>query len=286
MYNAKKLGRSTSVVFNGAMQERLGTHVRMMSDLHLALERNELSLVYQPIVDLTDGRVTGIEALMRWRHPTLGPIPPIDFIPVAEESDLIQELGRFALRTACATLARLDRAGCPPLGVSINLSVAHIRKGRVVEDVREALTTSGIAASRVTLEITESGLLDSGSKVPEVLDALAALGVRLCIDDFGTGYSSLRYLHEYPIDVLKIDRSFVAGNDGTVANEAIVHMLLTLARSLGIVAIAEGIETDAQRCALIESGCRFAQGFLFAAGLGEPELVAWISQRRELEVSA
>lgn len=284
MYNAKKLGRSTAVVFDGIMQERLGAHVRMLSDVRLALDRNEFYLVYQPIVNLVTGKLSGVEALMRWRHPTMGEIMPIDFIPTAEESDAIQSLGRLALSETCRMLARLDARGLPKITASVNLSVSHLASGEVVRDVRKAIESSGVDPKRLMLEITESGLLENGSQAERVLADLSALGARLCIDDFGTGYSSLRYLHEYPIDVMKIDRSFVSGDDGRVANEPIVQMLLTLARALRIDPIAEGIETEVQRQALLDGGCPLAQGYLFSRPISEDELAAFIEQQLDAHV--
>jgi len=281
MYNAKKLGRSTAVVFDGIMQERLGAHVRMLSDVRLALDRNEFFLVYQPIVNLVTGRMSGVEALMRWKHPTLGQVSPVDFIPVAEESDAIQHLGRLALRESCAMLARCDALGLPEITASVNLSVSHLANGNVVRDVRAALDAASIDPHRLMLEITESGLLENGPQAQRVLSDLSALGARLCLDDFGTGYSSLRYLHDYPIDVMKIDRSFVCGRDGRVANEPIVQMLLTLARALGIAPIAEGIETEMQRQVLFDGGCMSAQGYLFSRPLGEAALIAFAEAQLE-----
>ena len=277
MYNAKKLGRSTAVTFDDDMHARLGTHMRMLTEIRLAIEREEFRLVYQPIVDLESGTIMGVEALMRWHHPTLGVVSPVDFIPVAEETDAIEYLGRLALRETCAMLARMDAAGMRKITASVNLSVPHLSNGEAVSDVRNVLETSGIAPVRLMLEITESALLENGTRAANVLDELALLGVRLCIDDFGTGYSSLRYLHEYPIDVLKIDRSFVYAETGGLANEPIVHMLLTLARSLNMSAIAEGIETEAQRDALSASGCRLAQGYYFSKPLSEANLMQWIA---------
>jgi len=279
MYAAKNAGRSTSAVFKSEMHDGIGGNMRLMADMRFAIERGEFRMVYQPIVNLVTGTIVGVESLMRWRHPTLGEIPPIDFIPIAEESDAILQLGRFALIEACALVARFDSKINPRLTCSVNVAIAQLTNGHVVRDVSDALELSGLAPERLMLEITESGLLENGTRASAVLAELDALGVRLCIDDFGTGYSSLRYLHEYPIDVLKIDRSFVYGEDGRVANEPIVQMLLTLARSLNIVAIAEGIETETQRTTLLESGCRSAQGYLFSGPLDEPSLLAWIQDR-------
>ena len=278
MYNAKKLGRSTAVTFDDGMHARLGKHMRMLTELRMAIDREEFRLVYQPIVDLASGKISGVEALMRWHHPTLGVVSPVDFIPVAEETDAIEYLGRLALRETCAMLARMDAVGMKEITASVNLSVPHLSNGDVVRDVRDVLEASKIRPPRLMLEITESALLENGTRAASVLNELADLGVRLCIDDFGTGYSSLRYLHDYPISALKIDRSFVYGAGGGLASEPIVDMLLTLARALDMYAIAEGVETEGQREALRVRGCSFAQGFLFARPLDESSLWRWIGE--------
>ncbi len=286
MYHAKSLGRANAVVFNGEMQERVSERMRIMTDLRTALPRNEIYVAYQPIVSVLTSEVLGFEALLRWRSATLGDVPPSAFIPVAEESDEIHELGRFALTEACAMIRRLDVAGAPPLRASVNLSVVQLIKGNIAAEVRAAVRDAGIDAERLTLEITESGLLENKARAHDVLDELHRLGVRLCIDDFGTGYSSLRYLHEFPIDVLKIDRSFVNGCDGELANPPIVDMLLSLSRHLDIAVIAEGIETEGQRQALLDLGCEAAQGYLFARPLPEAHFMAWLRAGEELREAA
>ncbi len=279
MYNAKKLGRSTAVAFDDGMHARLSNHMRMLTEIRLAIDREEFRLVYQPIVDLASGDIRGVEALMRWHHPKLGVVSPVDFIPVAEETDAIEYLGRLALRETCAMLARMDAAGMAPITASVNLSVPHLSNGEVVTDVRNVLAASSIHAPRLMLELTESALLENGTRAAKVLNELAGIGVRLCIDDFGTGYSSLRYLHEYPIATLKIDRSFVFAEDESLANEPIVQMLLTLAHSLNMSAIAEGIESEGQRAGLLARGCNFGQGYLFSRPLDEANLIGWIAGR-------
>jgi len=279
MYAAKKLGRDNAVAFNAAMHDRMLAQMRMMTELPAAISRREFRVAYQPIVELDSGAVCGFEALMRWTSPTLGTVPPTDFIPVAEESDVICTLGRFALEESCALLRRLDSLGLGGLHASVNLSVAQLRKGDVVRDVRDALARSAISAPRLTLELTESGLLETKAQAAAALDELRRLGVKICIDDFGTGYSSLRYLHELPIDTLKIDRSFVSGDGGALGNMPIVQMLLTLARHLGVDVVAEGVETEQQRHGLVERACGSAQGYLFAKPLFEEQFIAWLSER-------
>jgi diguanylate cyclase (GGDEF)-like protein len=273
MYHAKSLGRSTAVVFDDEMQHRLASRMRMMTDLQAGIERGEFRIAYQPVVDLASGYAVGFEALLRWDHPIYGNVPPATFIPLAEESGAIVELGRFVLRKSCIMLAARTRgrllAHLPAMNV--NLSVTQLMEPNIVKDVERALVESGLRPDLLMLEITESALLEDGPRAIEVLSRLKALGVRLCIDDFGTGYSSLRYLHQFPIDALKIDRSFVNGRDGGIANEPIVQMVITLAQSLGMDVVAEGVESRLQREKLIAAGCATGQGFYFARPLDRLE---------------
>jgi diguanylate cyclase (GGDEF)-like protein len=265
MYHAKSIGRATAVVFDDAMQHGVAARTRMMTDLGPAVERGEFRIAYQPVVDLVSGCAIGFEALLRWDHPIYGTVPPDTFIPLAEESGAIIELGRFVLRKSCMMLAsRLFGRGSPPLTMNVNLSVTQLMEPNIVKDVERALVESGLRPQLLTLEITESALLEDGPRAIAALSQLRGLGVRLCIDDFGTGYSSLRYLHQFPIDALKIDRSFVSGKSGGIANEPIVQMVVTLAQSLGMEAVAEGIESQMQREKLIAAGCTVGQGYFFA----------------------
>jgi EAL domain-containing protein (putative c-di-GMP-specific phosphodiesterase class I) len=267
------------------MQLRMATRMRMMTDLQASLERGDFRLAYQPVVDLLTGSAVGFEALLRWDHPVYGNVSPATFIPLAEESGAIIELGRFALRKACIMLASRMRARQgSPLTMNVNLSVTQLMEAGIVRDVERALLESGLRPDLLMLEITESALLEDGPRAVEVLSQLRALGVRLCIDDFGTGYSSLRYLHQFPIDALKIDRSFVNGKSGGVANEPIVQMVVTLAQSLGMDVVAEGIESQMQREKLIAAGCSVGQGYYFARPIDrledverwfEPEPLKW-----------
>jgi diguanylate cyclase (GGDEF)-like protein/PAS domain S-box-containing protein len=274
MYNAKSIGRSTAVVFDDAMSHRLATRMRLLADLSGGIERGEFRLAYQPVVDLSSGCAIGFEALLRWDHPLYGNIPPTTFIPLAEESGTIIELGRFVLRKACVMVASRMRGRLgPPLTMNVNLAVRQLMEPGIVKDVERALVESGLSPDLLMLEITESALLEDGPRAVEVLSELQELGVRLCIDDFGTGYSSLRYLHQFPIDALKIDRSFVSGRDGGIANEPIVQMVVTLAHSLGMDVIAEGIESQLQREKLIAAGCAVGQGYYFARPIDRLEEV-------------
>ncbi len=282
MYHAKSLGRGAAVLFDDALQHRLALRMRLITDLQAGLGRGEFHLAYQPVVDLRTGEPDGLEALMRWRHPVSGSIPPVTFIPLAEESGAIIELGSFALREACTMLAR-ESAGHDQraLTMNVNLSVTQLMQPEIVAHVADALRESGLEPSSLMLEITESALFEDGPRAAAVLGQLKALGVRLCIDDFGTGYSSLRYLHKFPIDALKIDRSFVCGANGDIANEPIVQMVLTLGHSLEMEVIAEGIETETQRRKLMALGCKSGQGYLFARPIESiGELQPWIATPR------
>ncbi len=265
MYNAKRMGRGRYVFFSGSMQEASTKWMRLASDMLLGLENDEFRVAYQPIVSLEDATIQGFEALLRWDHHELGPISPVDFIPIAEETGAIAQLGHFVLAEACRQVARWDweHRKTQRVTMSVNLS-AHQLHEYIVADVEQCIAEAGITGDRLILEITESALLESGAQISGILGRLRATGARLSLDDFGTGYSSLRYLQQFPFDQLKIDRSFVCGPDGDIASEPIVRMLLNLAETLGLRAIAEGIESADQNAHLIALGCRYGQGFLFS----------------------
>jgi diguanylate cyclase (GGDEF)-like protein/PAS domain S-box-containing protein len=235
----------------------------LRADLELALDEGQLHLVYQPVVDLALRRTASVEALLRWRHPTYGDVSPAEFIPLAEESALISELGRWVLRTATATIAALPH---PDLGVAVNISARHVRSGELVGDVLAALESSGLPASRLILEITESVLLDD-EHVTGDLETLRRLGVRIAVDDFGTGWSSLAYLVGLPIDVLKMDRQFLADVETDPQRRALCSSVLHLGNSLGLAVVVEGVETPAELQLLRDMGHRFIQGFLLARPL-------------------
>jgi diguanylate cyclase (GGDEF)-like protein len=265
MYNAKRMGRGRYVFFSGSMQEASSKWMRLASDMLLALENDEFRVAYQPIVSLEDATIQGFEALLRWDHHELGPISPVDFIPIAEETGAIAQLGHFVLAEACRQVARWDweHRKTQRVTMSVNLS-AHQLQEYIVGDVEQCIAEAGITGDRLILEITESALLESGKQISGILSRLRATGARLSLDDFGTGYSSLRYLQQFPFDQLKIDRSFVCGPEGDLASEPIVRMLLNLADTLGLRAIAEGIESADQNAHLVALGCRYGQGFLFS----------------------
>jgi diguanylate cyclase (GGDEF)-like protein/PAS domain S-box-containing protein len=256
-----------------------GGHLGLEMRLRHALERGELDLHYQPKVRLLDGAITGAEALLRWNSPDLGPVSPAKFIPVAEESGLIVPIGEWVLRTACAQMRAWHELGLA-FGIAVNLSPRQFRQKDLSGVVADALRQSGLAPDRLELEITEGTAMANAEQTVTVLGSLHSIGVRLSVDDFGTGYSSLSYLKRFPLDNLKIDRSFVldVGNDPN--GEAIVYATIALARSLKLKTIAEGVETAAQRDFLARAGCDEMQGYLFSRPLPAAEFQALIERPR------
>jgi EAL domain-containing protein (putative c-di-GMP-specific phosphodiesterase class I) len=248
------------------MQEALLDRLRLEADIVRALANGELFLHYQPVVTLDTRRLLGVEALLRWRHPARDLLTPKDFIQVAEESGHVIELGRWVLQQACADWHRWCRetGASPDLYVAVNISARHLQQGDLVRDVDQALKDSGLDAGNLVLELTEGTFMHNTTANLDRLHELKSLGVRLAIDDFGIGYSSLAYLHRFPIDVLKIDRSFVSRLVAESEGPELARAVVMLGQTLGLDTIAEGIESDKQAAALIALGCRAGQGFLFA----------------------
>lgn len=291
MYEAKRAGRGCVVVFNDAMHTRLTRHVAIESGLRRAIGSTELSLVYQPIVDLQTGSRVSVEALARWEHPTLGAISPIEFIPIAEESGLIVRLGQWVLQEACETLAawRSTDAANAPATVSVNISRAEIAMGKgLLEQVVSTLERTGLPASSLQLEVTEREVMRNPEAALVLLNELHELGVRLAMDDFGTGTSSLSLLREYPFDTIKIDRSFV--KDLTTNRDvlAVIHATIGLIENLGMSSLAEGVEQFEQVAVLQSLGCRFAQGYFFSKPVTAAQAVesaARVEHRQRLAAS-
>jgi diguanylate cyclase (GGDEF)-like protein len=267
MYAGKMAGRGRSVVFDPAMRASAVAARELEQELQGALAAGEFRLVYQPVVDLADDAVTGFEALLRWDSPVLGPVPPARFVPVAEASGLIEDIGAWVLREACAAAASWRAEHGRDLTMAVNVSAVQLTSPHLVGHITEALTASGLPASALVLEVTETALVSDPQRASECLAALRGLGVRLALDDFGTGYSSLAHLRQFTVDVLKIDRSFVAtiGEDGVMP--PIVRGMIDLGRTLGLEIVAEGVETEAQRRQLVDGRCDLAQGYLFALPL-------------------
>ena len=260
LHRAKAEHRGTARFFEQAMDASHLARRQAEHDLRQALERDEFRVFYQPLVSLQTGAVVAFEALLRWQHPTRGLVPPVEFIPLAEETGLILPMGEWVVRTACRDAAAWPSA----VGVAVNLSAVQFRNPSLVQTIQAALAVSGLAAARLELEITESVLLHDSPGTLAMLHALRALGVRIAMDDFGTGYSSLSYLHSFPFDKIKIDRMFVRDVLDRASSGAIVRAIAGLGASLGIATTAEGVETQEQLARLRLDGCTEVQGYLFS----------------------
>jgi EAL domain-containing protein (putative c-di-GMP-specific phosphodiesterase class I) len=267
MNRAKERGRNRCELFEIDMHAAARTRLDLENDLRSALARGELFCLYQPVVELQTGLLAGVEALVRWHHPTRGIVAPAEFIGVAEETGLIVPLGRWVLVEACRQLREWQDAAGRPLGLAVNLSASQLADPQLAHDVSAALSAAGVAATSLVLEITESMLVDDADRSLAKVKRLSELGVGLALDDFGTGYSSLAYLSRLPVDILKIDKSFVTaltqGDDVSPVTSAIVAM----GKSLDLAIVAEGIETQDQLTALVALGCEYGQGFLLSPPL-------------------
>jgi diguanylate cyclase (GGDEF)-like protein/PAS domain S-box-containing protein len=275
MYRAKAAGQGGYERYDPEMHTELVQRVQLEADLRRALEAGELFLQYQPTFDLASGQIVGAEALARWRHPTRGLVPPTEFIPLAEASGLIRPLGAWVLREACRQAAEWQRSTAhreKPLALSINLSGRQLQVPEVVDDVATALRESGLQPDSLVLEMTESVLMDDDENVLTILRRLKELGPRLAIDDFGTGYSSLSYLHRFPVDMLKIDRSFVERLSHASDNAELARTIVRLGQSLQLVTVAEGVEDSAQFLALRRMGCDVGQGYYFGKPMESEEI--------------
>lgn len=274
MYRAKAAGRNGISWFEPAMLEENSDRLALSAALRQALEQDELAVVYQPQVDLLTGEVVGVEALARWTSPSLGPVPPDRFIPVAEDGGMIAQLGAWVLSTACTSLARVQEQLGRPLRLAVNVSPRQLRGRAWLDEIATAIELAGIEPSQLEVEITEGLLIEDHGDVIAMLDSLRSLGVSIVVDDFGRGYSSLAYLTRFPIDKLKIDRSFVQ-EISTAENAAIVDAIIVMAHALGMTVVAEGVETPAQERYLRERGCDEVQGYLYSPGVpaGSLEMV-------------
>lgn len=274
MYRAKELGRNGFALFEAGMDEGAEDRFRLETDLRRAIERNELAVHYQPQITLTDGRLAGVEALCRWLHPELGPIPPSRFIPLAEDIGMIGLLGAWVLEEGCRQLAAWDRDGFRVPRLAVNLSVHQLEGRRLVDRMSEVLAETQIGTGRLELEITESAIMRHPEHSVSTLQELRALGIPLAVDDFGTGYSSLAYLKRLPLNRLKINGSFVENLHHDDNDAAIVRAIIALGDSLGLETLAEGVETQEQADFLLEAGCSEVQGFLFGEPLPSESLAA------------
>ncbi len=271
LYKAKALGKDGYALFESAMHVAAQDRIHLEMDLGEALANEELFLVYQPMLDLDTERVVGVEALLRWQHPRTGVIAPDHFIPIAEESGLIVPIGRWVLEQACIQAAAWQAMG-HTMGISVNVSTRQLERPAFAAEVHKALRRSGLEPEKLTLEITETVLMRRPEVTAQLLGDLKRLGVRIAVDDFGTGYSSLAYLRQFPVDSLKIDRTFITNLACSGEAQALAHTLIQLGKALGLQTLAEGVEDRDQVEALQREGCDLAQGFLFARPLTAPVL--------------
>jgi diguanylate cyclase (GGDEF)-like protein len=275
LYSAKAAGRGAWRLFHPDMDLEMQARRQLETDLRCALADGQFELYYQPLVDAASQGLTGFEALLRWNHPTRGKVSPAEFIPLAEEIGLIRPIGAWVLQKACA-----DAANWPsPLKVAVNLSPVQFRKGTLLQDVEHALTTTGLPARRLELEVTESVLLQQNEATLGILHGLRALGTRISMDDFGTGYSSLSYLHRFPFDKIKIDQSFVRNLAQEKGSLEIIRAVVGLGRALNMEVLAEGVETPEQLRMLQAEGCDELQGYLFSRPLPLPDARLAIASR-------
>jgi EAL domain-containing protein (putative c-di-GMP-specific phosphodiesterase class I) len=274
LYAVKATARGNYRFYERAMNEEINDRRQIEMDLREAIERKELELHYQPIVDLRRNVVTGFEALARWCHPVRGMVPPAVFIPVAEDSGLILPLGTWALTEACRRAAEWPA----PLKVAVNLSPVQISTPNLDEVIKSILTETGLAPHRLELEITERLFMEDSEKTLSALHRLKQLGVRISMDDFGTGYSSLSYLRSFPYDKIKVDRAFVSDLAAGTEHVVIVQAVVSIARALGMTTTAEGVETVGQKEFLAALGCDEAQGYLFSAPVTIEKVPAVIAE--------
>ncbi|HEY8342377.1 MAG TPA: EAL domain-containing protein [Calditerricola sp.] len=282
MYCAKEEGGNRYRFFTSGMEQKTVQRWKLENGLRQALELGELRLVYQPQVDVRTGLMIGAEALLRWHHPELGWISPASFIPLAEETGLIVPMGEWVLRTACAQAKTWQGAGLPPIRIAVNLSALQFQEGRLVETVQRVLAETGLEPRFLELEITEGIMMTNRDQAVEMLHRLKAIGVKIAIDDFGTGYSSLGYLKRFPIDTLKIDKSFIRDCMDVPEDAAIVKAIIALAQNLNIRVVAEGVEHRRQLAFLFAEGCDVIQGYLYNPPVSPVELEGMLRQQGAL----
>jgi len=282
MYEAKARGKNTFSIYDRDMEREATLRLRLDADLRRAIDNNELHLVYQPIVHATSGATAGVEALLRWVHPELGDIPPAEFIPLAEGSGAIVDIGQWVLDEACRQIRRWSDGGLR-ICVAVNVSARQIRRGLRAQ-IDRALAASGADPHLLEIEITEHSMVEDIDSNVAQLAALSSLGIRVAVDDFGTGLSSLAYLKRLPINKLKIDRAFVKDLPHSADDLAIAQAIVSLAHSLGLAVVAEGIETEQQRRALVTNGCDYLQGYLISRPVSAHEIVAFLGDRPRSEL--
>lgn len=288
MYAAKRKAKGSYEIFESAMRRDLNARLTLRNDLQRAIDEGEFFLQYQPIVQVKDGNVQSVEALVRWRHPERGVVPPIEFIPFAEENGQIIDIGRWVLRRACMNAARWQSLFPKEdaLRVSVNVFPVQFHDPGFLEELKTILTEFSLAPNSLMLEITEGVLIHDSEAVARRLEEVKKLGVRLAIDDFGTGYSSLGYLRKFPIDLLKIDKTFVDFVATGPEESALARAVVKLGDTLGLSVVAEGVESDDQASVLLEMGCALAQGFLYSRPVDDIQIEALLSERETVQMES
>jgi EAL domain-containing protein (putative c-di-GMP-specific phosphodiesterase class I) len=278
MYRAKEAGRGNYQFYAAQMNARGSERLTLESDLRRAIERGELELHYQPKLDLRSQRIVGVEALLRWRHPTLGLVSPAVFVPIAEETRIIESIGRWALEAACNAARDWQDRGLPPVQMSVNLSPHQLNCPTLLSDVKAALQSSGLDPALLELEITESAMMNNPEQAAALMQQIRMLGIGLAIDDFGTGYSSLSYLRRFPLSTVKIDRSFVHDLSQDKDAQALTDGIITLAHGLRMKVVAEGVETVEQLEYLKVRGCDEIQGYWLCRPVPAEELCKFMAR--------
>jgi EAL domain-containing protein (putative c-di-GMP-specific phosphodiesterase class I) len=286
MYEAKNIGRNNYQFYRSDLNSSAGERQSLENGLRHAVERKELHLDYQPIVNLSTGVIAGVESLLRWQHPSLGLILPDRFVSIAEESGLIVPIGQWVLREACRQAKVWQDVGLPDMRLAVNISAVELRSKEFVPGVEFILADTGFNPKCLELELTETFLMQDSKSTALVLGALKALGVQLALDDFGTGYSSLSYMRRFPIDTLKVDRSFVRDLTVDASDASVVSAVINMGRSLHMRVVAEGVEAVEQLEFLKEHGCSEAQGYYFSRPLAAPALLDWMRSNPGEDVAA
>jgi EAL domain-containing protein (putative c-di-GMP-specific phosphodiesterase class I) len=282
MYHAKETGRNNYQFFTKSMNRLAFERLTLETRLHKALENNEFQLHYQPQLDINTGKIVGVEALIRWQQPEMGLVSPLDFIPLAEDTGLIVPIGDWVIRTACAQIGAWQRTGYPPVRMAVNLSSRQLKQKELIHVVGQALKETGVDPCWLELELTESSIMQSSEDPRAILDRLKSLGIQLSIDDFGTGYSSLSRLKRFPVDTLKVDRSFVKDIPSDAGNIAITQAMIAMAKGLKMKVIAEGVQTREQLQFLREQGCDWMQGYIFSPPVPADEMTRLLAEDTRL----
>jgi EAL domain-containing protein (putative c-di-GMP-specific phosphodiesterase class I) len=278
MYLAKEEGKNTYQFFSARMKPHSIERLALETNLRRALELHEFALHYQAKLDFKSGAITGVEALLRWHNPELGAVSPARFIPLAEETGLIVPIGKWVLRTACSQNVAWMKEGLPPMRMCVNLSMRQMNDEGLVREIQTVLTETGMDPSLLELEVTESTIMHNAERAVSVLNAIKDLGVRLAIDDFGTGYSSLAHLKRFPIDTLKVDRSFIREVPNDAEDKAIAEAIIAMGKTLSLTVVAEGVETPEQQAFLSDRLCDEMQGYYFSTPVAAQDFAELVRQ--------